>query len=459
MPNVFQQKDKNNSSILEILESLKKSAELTLFFKKLWENELMARLFFAHKDLLFLQIEEGQIRIMMPYLAVDNLPPNLSEIDPTGLRVLVSTSELREIGQQKAMDAYTGVLEGAMNDIRDVLMYFLIKFVRKNKDIQKGIRSKEFSFEKMKEILKDYKGINLDAFDELKCLDEKYLDDIQDEDISNETDSNEIKRMIKKYALGFTNFIKSSNLFELLEQMNLTNIFTPCYLYGYDHTRNLLSVQQIQANEYRAILFELYTLKLIDNLGTVFWCMHCQDEPFICTTTSRISPTHLKMMCPKCDKPVAIGTVYDVHPTIKESILHQDGLLSVALAWLLKERDIKFEPSICSSEYENDFLCETPNGKVLIECRMHMTDRDKRSVEGTIKQDLDQIIKHIKTLKNDGIKILRGYFVCNYDLENYSDIIEEVVYKSKFTGDVKKYSIQIIGYNDVPRVVDELSKR
>ncbi len=364
MSNVFQQKDKNSRSILEILERLKKSPELTLFFKKLWENELMARLFFAHKEILFFQIEEGQIKIMMPYLAVDNLTSNSSEIiDPTGLRLLVSTSELKEIDQQKLMDTYTGVVEGAMNDVKDVLMYFLIKFVRKNKDIQKVIRSKEFSFKKMKEILNDYKGINVDAFDELKYLDEKYLGDIQDEDLSNETDSNEIKRMIKKYTLGFTNVIKSSKVFELLKQMDFTNIFAPYYLYGYDHTRNLLSVQQIQAKEYRDILYELYTLKLINNLGTVFWCMHCQDGPFVCTTTSRISPTHLKMMCPKCDKPVAIGTVHNINPTIEESILHQDGLVSVALAWLLKERDIKFEPSVCSSEYENVFSAKLQTEK------------------------------------------------------------------------------------------------
>jgi len=48
-------------------------------------------------------------------------------------------------------------------------------------------------------------------------------------------------------------------------------------------------------------------------------------------------------------------------------------------------------------------------------------------------------------LKNDGIKILGGYFVCNYDLKKYSDVIEEVVHKSKFAGDVEKYRIQIIG--------------
>jgi len=85
--------------------------------------------------------------------------------------------------------------------------------------------------------------------------------------------------------------------------------------------------------------------------------------------------------------------MYNIDGTLKKCVLFRDGLLAIALGWLFDQRKIKWDFSV-HNKYENDFVCETKNGKILFECKTHFIPKDKRSFEGQLQKDLNLLVTH-----------------------------------------------------------------
>jgi len=414
-------------NLKKLLEEINKSNELTLFFTNLWkEDSTQARLFFLHREQLF-AFEE---KVIIPYIFWSNVQEERERKS-----ILDITTELEEIKRQQAWSRLG--FEKLLNGIKDLIAYGAIRVIRENDGIKRLVLDEVFSFRKMKETLGDYMKINFDV--------------LKQEEIEN------IPELDSIVKASFMRFMQTFEPVKLIEALSSTSgIASTLPLMGIPHLNKMLEITDMDFDEYTDVINELYVLKLISNSQTLFWCEHCLDTPQIFITTSRIDPDHLKMKCLKCKKQMLASSIYNIDVLLKECILFKDGLLAVALGWLFDRRKIEWIFSV-HNKYENDFICQTKNGNILFECKMHFIPKDERSFEGQLQQDLNLLIRHVQTLSQEGTHLNRVYLVYNYDLEDYSDRVKGILNLPKLRRGITRYKIKTIGFPEVTSVLEEES--
>jgi len=412
-------------NLKELLNQIDKSNELTLFFKNLWkEDSIEARLFFLHREQLF----PSEDKVIFPYIFWSNIRKTKDRRS-----ILDIATELEQIKGQQAWSKI-GFKELA-NEMKDVFAYYAIKVIRDNADIKKLVLDKEFSFRKMKQALGDYKKIDFDV------LKEEEIESIP-----------ELDAIIKNNVMRFA---KTFDPLKFVEAISSTSIaISTLPLVGIPHLNKMLEIADTKFDEYTNIINELYLLKLIVNCQTLFWCEHCLDTSQVFISASRIDPNHLKMKCLKCKKQMLVSSMYNIDKLLKDCILFRDGLLAVALGWLFDQKKIKWDFSV-HNKYENDFICETENGKFLFECKMHLIPKDERSLEGQLQQDLNRLITHVQTLSKEGTNLNKVYLVYNYDLEDYSDEVKRILNLPKLRRGITRHKIGIFGFPEVTSVLEE----
>jgi len=413
-------------NLKSLLKEINKSNELNLFFANLWkESSIQARLFFLHREQLF-PFEE---KVIIPYIFWSNAQKEREERKS----MLDITMELEEIKRQQTWNKLG--FEKLTNEIKDLIAYVAMRVIRENEDIKKLVLDEAFSFRKMKETLGDYTQINWDV--------------LQQEEIESIP---ELDSIIKA---SFERFKKTFDPVKLIEALSSTpGIVSTLPLIGVHHLNEMLEIADIDFDEYMDIINELYVLKLITNFQTLFWCEHCLDTPQIFISTSRIDPDHLTTKCLKCRKQMLVSSMYNIDNSLKECILFKDGLLAVALGWLFDQKKIKWDFSV-HNKYENDFICETKNGKILFECKVHLIPRDERSFEGQLQQDLNLLIKHVQTLSKEGTHLNKAYLVYNYELEDYTEEMKNILNLPKLRKGITRHKIEIIGFPEVPHILEE----
>ena len=412
-------------NLKELLGQIDKSNELTLFFKNLWkEDSIEARLFFLHREQLFPSEDE----VILPYIFWSSV----REIKDVR-SILDIATELEGIKGQQAWSKIG--FEELASEMKDVFAYYAIKVIRDNADIKKLVLDNEFSFRKMKQALGDYKKIDFDV------LKEEEIESIP-----------EIDAVIKNKVMRFA---KTFDPLKFVEAISSTFIaISTLPLVGIPHLNKMLEIADTKFDEYTNIVNGLYLLKLIVNSQTLFWCEQCLDTSQIFVTTSRIDPRHLKMRCLKCKKQMLVSSMYHIEKLLKDSILFKDGLLAVAIGWLFNQRKIEWDFSV-RNKFENDFICETKNGKILFECKMHLIPKDERSFKGQLRQDLNRLITHVQTLSKEDTQLNKVFLVYNYDLENYSDEMKKILNIPKLRKGITQYKIGIIGFPEVTLVLEE----
>ena len=290
--------------------------------------------------------------------------------------------------------------------------------------------------------MKDYKNINYNIFDDLEDI------------ISNNSDSKITSMMnfgpnIKRGINEIEN-----NWFELINALDFSHIKGGLFLEGYQKIIKHLNNSHIKIKDYENILAELYSLKLIENFGTVFWCSQCLDEPFITHTISNIHPSHYNLKCPKCNKKMYYLSGYVLDESILDYINDPDGLLKYAFSWLLKDnKDIQIENSVYSSKYENDCILTYQGEKYLVEIKMHNTSKDSDSVKEHFIKDLTQIKKHLNTFEQDNIEIKHSFLLTNH----LSDTNFETIQKA--LNGFKKYQnkITVVDYKNVKSIIESIA--
>jgi hypothetical protein len=411
-----------------LIEEIKKSNELTLFFSKLWrEDSTLSSLFFLHKEQLF----PFKDKLIIPYIFWSNIKKEMEK------SILEITSELEGIKGQQAWSKLG--FDKLLYENKDLFAYYAIKVIRENDDIKKLVIDESFSFRKMKEALGDYKKINFDI------LKQEEIESIP-----------ELDSVIKA---SLVRFIKTFDPTKLLEALSSTSgVVSNLPLMGIPHLEELLEIACLDFDEYADIIKELYVLKLITNFQTLLWCEHCLDTPQIFITTSRIDPNHLKMNCLKCKNQMLVSSIYNIDSLLKECILLKDGLLAIALGWLFDDRKISWNFSI-HDKYEDDFILETKNVKILCECKMHLIPKDERSFEGQLTQDLYQLVTHVQSLSKEGVSFNQVYLIYNYDLREYSEELQRILDLPKLKSNIEHYRIKPIGFPEVTQVIESKGDR
>jgi hypothetical protein len=392
---------KEETPLEEILDEIEESPELVLLFKRLFENATYARLFFLHRDILFLMSENTHI----PFLFWNSLDETSKAAE--SLRVVSTSVEIEEIKKARASGIFGYLFQSFTDVIKDILAFAVIKFVRDNSKVKELINSKDFSFKAMKEALGDYSSLDLKILESDATVDPKMKE--------------RLEALTKLMDKGFKDI--SDELFKSLSDL-FPDPLTVYHILGYNHLSRLLQVLMLQKREYLELLTELHSQKIITNFHSIFWCTSCLDTHIILKTKADLSPHHLKMKCPQCGKSMAVSAVFDLDELISDSILSKNGMLGVALAWLLENKQIEYTTEVYN-EHEYDFIIKTPSGALAIECKMHRNDNiDERNVRIWLRQDLRQLAKLIREAKKK--EITRAVLVYNFETLAYNTIVEEL---------------------------------
>jgi len=427
--------DMGEVSLTEKLEKVSQSPKLSLFFDEIWEEDsMLAKIFFAHREEIFPSIEE--IHQPMPYLFWNNFSISTMR-EPSLIEIKM---KLDQIELEKASLSPD---EKALYDIRDLIFFYFVQFLRSSQILKKLIEMRDFSFEGMKRELKDYESLKSDLSSYMKEVTESLEQISMIKDPVLKSRINELKKL---RWLDFPRFLDIAKPY--LSKMTLSPSIS-----GW--AEELCEKRGIEYEEYTSVIEHLFAIKLINNIQSVFWCENCRDEVPIFVSSSRISPFQLRMKCLKCGKPMFVSSVYRVDETLGDLILCKDGLLAVALAYILNKNGIAYEYSIIN-EFEKDFLCDTSEGKVVIECKMNKSPKDADTVRSHLQNVLGQIIKHLRSLEKRNVHVVKSYALLNYDLNEYPDVIKKVVNQPNFIEGIKIFKIKPIGYKDVPAIVQKL---
>ena len=446
---------KNKTADMQLLiEEINNSPEVMVFLKKLWKDKYFQRLFFAQKQQIFPIISEDFIKLEMPYLFFGNFLQQGKEENNSkeSISVFTTTSELEQEKVENFKKISSEPIEEMTGELRDFLIYYLIKFIRSNKKIKQLIESEDFSYELMKSTLKDYSEVNIDVFDDCNEI-------FNEVDTSKEDEIDKDTAIIRRKMVGVLENIKTefeSKWFDIFKYIDFSGIKGEFYIWGYQKILKFLKTQGIKEDHYKNILSELYRLKLIENTSTAFWCKSCLDEPFISHSQSKIAPTQCLLKCPKCKKDMTFSTAYSLHPLLKRMIDYQDGLLSCAFAWVLINKNVEYISSGYSTKYEMDFEITTSGKEFLVECKMHNTAKDKQAIKDHLINDLTQLISHMKALEEEGKKVNGGYVLTNHLLGNRRDIVKSAYNNSRKIKEYRKeHNIKIFDYTQIAGLLEE----
>jgi len=128
---------------------------------------------------------------------------------------------------------------------------------------------------------------------------------------------------------------------------------------------------------------------------------------------------------------------------------HKEGMMGVAIAWLLRKRGITWEATKYIKEQEMDLIADIDGRKIVIENKAFLSDNDKGALNRKISSDLIRFEKKFIALNGtvDG-KPTDWYFIVNLPKE----LLESLPIKPK-------HGVRLISVDDVPSILNDYAKK
>jgi len=398
----------------ETVSEINRRTELTYFFEELVNSEsVIPRIFLLHRHDLLPGYE--QMDIMIPVIFWVNKEFRKSQL--TGIDTLSTFKRLSELETTKSWD----IVEQFFSFVKKEFGSLFHNLLKENPELAERFLKEAFEIEKTES--KEYK-------------------------IPKDFDPKQIEKRIET-------LIKHVRDNPLRYLGILTNLWPDISLYLHLEAKSiverLLKNADIDAHDYEEGLTQLFTLGLISNIDTIFWCHNC-SEPVILRSRSQLGPKSLKMKCIKCGKWMAVCSIYKLDDFLWNLISSRNGLLGITIAWLLKKRKIAYDSSLYIKETELDFLCHTLSGKVLLECKMHRIPPTERSVRQKLVNDMKQLQEHIHKFETETkTKIRESYLIYNLEITKYQNIVEEKM------GNLQ--NIHLIDFTSLDKVISSIAPR
>lgn len=425
----------DSEQIDELLADIKGSPELTLFFKRLFEDETYWKLFFLYRDEIF-PVNEGNF---LKYIFWNNI----TDESIRAFKILTNNAELKSIVSKSSQEDMKSTLfpQEIVSLIQDPIIYSLIKFIRSNPDIMELVNQESFDYITMKQKLQDYSKINSNIVEEIgNAVSGKQIDD------------SDFVKMLSPLISGFQNNIKNyaSDFGHYLPNMNdtLPGAFLTIHAGYGPHMEQLLELTNLTKVQYTELISELHSQKNLINLNTIFWCKNCVDENIILSSESSLNPHHQKISCPRCSTQMLVSTVFELDEIIEMGIMDKDGMLQLATSWFLSTNEVDFETNSSDGQFEYDFICKIPSHNMLLECKMHRQKHDERQLRIWVEEDFKQAHEHYNQIK-DTHKIEMCWIISNIDTTKNMNLINEIR---------KKYPEQI-GYANIgslPQIIQQV---
>lgn len=417
---------KNHNGLESILNTIEQRPELATFFNRLEDDPSLRTLFMLHPHELFM----GSDDFLLPFFfSVSN--PNIDK------SLLLSVlGDLDQTRFQKTYRSFPFQMDEFLRIFFDLIVYGAITLARTNEDI-KNLITDDFSYSRMKKVFGNlgYDEIWNDNWDKIT-------------NSINEANDPSLLQMKKEFEVSAKNWVKEfkskpKKIIQSLLDMRIPNLYLAIHNDTSSHVGSVLKKTHLNIDNYNQILSLLYVLKLIKRQNSVFRCDDCIDEPQLLNSYSMIGSNRMNISCPRCGQQMTYSAVLWLDDFLETSLLNRDGLLSVALAFMLRKKNFEFEFSVKDDKFEYDFICQTKIGKILVECKVHRVPESVRSVKGSIEKDLQQASKHMRALD-----ISSGVVVDNYNLAKYKDLVEK---------GIKKFGVRLIDFSEASTYFNSLS--
>ena len=396
----------------DALDIISNTPELTLFFKKLFEDTSYWKFFFLHREELF-PVTDGNF---LKYVFWNNVPPDTDR----SFKILANQAELKAISTKSSQDAMKSSLfpEDLVKLLQDPIIYSLIKFIRYNPDILDLVKNETFDYSLMKQKLGNYASIN-----------SKIIDEISNVFSGKQVEDSDLMKMLLSLVGGFQGNLKdwASEFGHHLPHVSdsFPGAFLKIHSGHNDHLREVLKLTNLTLVDYTELLSELHSHKNVVNLNTIFWCQNCIDENIVLNSESSLNPYHLKITCPRCSNKLLASSVFELDELIEDAIMDKDGLIQIATAWILHANEVEFESNFSDNYFEYDFICKIPQNNILLECKIHRQKHDERQLRIWVEDDLRQLSDHFNKIK-DSKEIKYCFVVSNIDVNKNMNLINEI---------------------------------
>lgn len=420
----------------QILERVLASHEVGLVFQRLWDpqGDTYRKFFLTHPELLFPHIEGNGLRLMLPVLFVG------SENSPDVDRTLVATGEARDARRDALVRAKKSVADSFERDFKTVANLLILRYLHRNPALHALLGEGEPTLARVSKALAGA-PLNLDLFEEFseRPKEDQIIDGA-------------LRDKVMQYSNAVKGFVRRGDFVELAAAFDLSFQTLPFLEPARDKLKELLGARALEYDEYLELLQDLYRGRLISNVSTTWWCFGCQDDVTVLTTQSRVSPTQLGMKCPKCRRAMAVATLFQCDQTLRDCLSERDGLLGVGVSWLLDKKGIRYEMGTYVGDQELDFRFKIAERDVLLECKVHKTNRDAEATIQHLVKDIDQAAKHADAVRKAGQRLDTAWILTNYDLNSIEDELSKAL--RKCGEKVRAFSIEVIDAKDFVRALD-----
>lgn len=400
-------------------------AETRALFTKLWsEDDVFRRFFLAHRDLLYSSIDEGDLHLRLPLLFAGSEPTEAHE------QILVTAGESRLAQMNVLTESVDKQLQEVAHDAKIAACLLALRFFSRNPELAALVSAGEPSWSSVAKLIAAQPP-SLDIFNEF----------VLDDHIPAGADPVLFEKA-QRYVAFAKAVLQRGEVVKHAAAIDLASNLIPLYGHCRSQLDRLLDVRDLDEDDHDQVLQDLYLRRLITNIGTTFWCAQCQDETCIFSTRSRLGPDQLRMSCPKCKKQMHVATLYEPAPLVHEAISSQDGMLGVAVGWLLHSRGIAFASGTYARDQELDFRFTVGGRPVLLESKMHRTDKDSETVARTLAADIKQAATHAEQIKNDGQRLDEVWIVTNYDHRSIEAELQQA--KARCRGKLDEHNVEFV---------------
>lgn len=423
------------NSLQDLVRRIRAVPELKALFTNLWgDDDVLRRFFFAHRDLVFPRLEEPDLHITIPMLFFGTEPSEPEE------QVLIAAGESRK-AQLDLLGETTGrKVEEVSRDAKIAACLLVLRFVARNPGLKTLLDDGEPSWAAIATAIATTPPV-LDIFDEFKPG-----------PASPGADTVFYEKS-RRYADWVMDVVRKGDVVKHASTVDLSNNLIPIYGPCRAQLADLLDARDLAIDEHQRILQGLYLQRMITNVGTTFWCTRCQDDVTMITSRSRIAPDQLALPCPKCTKKMHVATLYEPNALIHEACFSTDGMLGVAIGWLLSTRGIPFQSGSYAHDQELDFRFDVAGRRILLEAKMHKTHKDDEAIQRHLSGDVSQAVRHAEDIKKGGGVLDEVWIVTNHQHDRIERQLNGV--RTRNRDKMATHNIEFIEAADLPREIAE----
>lgn len=226
-----------------------------------------------------------------------------------------------------------------------------------------------------------------------------------------------VGKQSKALLRGFT-----LNMDGLAEQMRPERAQELAVLGSAEYVLKLLANRAVSEAGWRDVVIELARRDMLAPASPLFsWCRRCwADTGFV--ISMGLAQGRLPPLCPSCGKPAYAMAVFQPSGNWAAASGLKDGLLGAAVGWYLTKRAIPFSHGQTVGGEETDFIVETRQGPVLIECKMLYTQGNPKQRLRNVRDAVEQTQRHANLLAAEGHAVHQAVCVLNLTGNELADL-------------------------------------